>query len=74
MAEYRRNLFSVLDGLFDAQTDQDWVLLADMLEYELIPALEEWEQIIQLIVVTSDADQAVSEYAGDMDVQPELIG
>jgi hypothetical protein len=74
VAEYRRNLFSVLDGLFNAQTDQDWVLLADMLEYELIPALEEWEQIIQLIMVTSDAEQAISEHADVMDAQSELVG
>ena len=73
VAEYRRNLFSILDGLFNAQTDQDWVLLADMLEFELIPALEEWEQIVQLIMVTTDAEQALGEYADVMDAQAEFV-
>lgn len=65
VAECRRNLFSILDGLFEAQTDQDWVLLADMLEYELIPALEDWEQVIQLV---AESSKTVEEFENQIDV------
>lgn len=66
VAESRRQLFSVLDGMIQAQTDQDWVLMADMLEYELIPALEEWRQIIPAIQEKTAADQPVP-------VEPDLV-
>ncbi len=66
VAESRRKLFAVLDNMFDAQTDQDWVLLADMLEYELTPALEDWRQIIYTILEQTTSDQIV-------EVGPELV-
>jgi hypothetical protein len=50
VAENRRKLFEVLDGMIEAQTNQDWILLADLLEYELIPVLEDWRQIIPIIL------------------------
>ncbi len=50
VAECRRELFSTLDAMIEAQSDQDWVLMADMLEYELIPNLEEWRRIIPEIL------------------------
>ena len=36
----------LLQEMCDVMSDQDWLLLADLLEYELIPACEEWEQIV----------------------------
>ncbi len=50
VAENRRRLFEVLDGMIEAQTNHDWVLMADLLEYELVPILEDWRQIIPLIL------------------------
>jgi hypothetical protein len=50
VAENRRRLFEVLDGMIEAQTNQDWILLADLLEYELVPILEDWRQIIPSIL------------------------
>jgi hypothetical protein len=50
VAECRRELFGTLDAMIEAQSDQDWVLMADMLEYELIPNLEEWRRIIPEIL------------------------
>jgi hypothetical protein len=50
VAENRRRLFEVLDSMIEAQTNQDWILLADLLEYELVPILEDWRQIIPIIL------------------------
>ncbi len=65
VGESRRKLFSVLDNMIDAQTDQDWVLMADMLEYELIPVLEDWRRIIPAILEKTIDEETVA-------VQPEL--
>ncbi|SBV94779.1 conserved hypothetical protein [uncultured delta proteobacterium] len=40
------SLDKLLIEMCDVMTEQDWLLLADLLEYEFIPACEEWEQII----------------------------
>jgi len=32
--------------MHSAQIDQDWVMLSDLLEYELIPIIENWINII----------------------------
>lgn len=50
VAENRRRLFEVLDSMIEAQTNQDWILLADLLEYELIPTLEDWRYIVPAIL------------------------
>jgi hypothetical protein len=39
-------LMPILDNLYRAQKDEDWVLLTDLLEYELSPVLKEWAQLI----------------------------
>lgn len=65
VGESRRKLFSVLDNMIDAQTDQDWVLMADMLEYELIPILEDWRNIIPAILEKTADEETVA-------VAPEL--
>ena len=36
---------------------EDWILLADLLEYELIPASENWKQIIQSLRETIRQNQ-----------------
>ncbi|MBU1652852.1 hypothetical protein KKA00_11570, partial [bacterium] len=62
IAESRRALFAVLDNMIDAQSDQDWVLLADLLEYELIPALHDWRQIIpEILKLTQPQNKPVKE-------------
>lgn len=42
----QESLLPVLDNMHSAQKNEDWIALADMLEYELIPALEEWSELI----------------------------
>lgn len=61
VAENRRKMFEVLDGMIEAQTNQDWVLLADLLEYELIPILEDWRQIIPVILGETQTEISESE-------------
>ena len=36
----------VVDEMLSVQEDQDWVLLADVLEYDLVPALRPWLDIL----------------------------
>lgn len=35
-----------LSEMCDVMGEQDWLLLADLLEYEFMPACEEWEQVV----------------------------
>jgi hypothetical protein len=42
-------LHKVLTSMHDAQKNSDWVLLADLLEYELIENLEEWQNSLPAI-------------------------
>ena len=44
--ETTAGLDKILLEMCDVMGEQDWFLLADLLEYEFIPACEEWEQII----------------------------
>lgn len=44
--EITTSLDRLLAEMGDVMSDQDWLLLADLLEYEFYPACEEWDQII----------------------------
>jgi len=39
-------LDKLLSEMCDVMGEQDWLLLADLLEYEFIPACDEWEQVV----------------------------
>lgn len=39
-------LDKLLSEMCEVMGEQDWLLLADLLEYEFTPACEEWEQIV----------------------------
>ncbi len=56
VAESRRSIFTALDGIIEAQTDQDWVLLADIMEFELTPSLAMWREVIQMILEKTAVD------------------
>ena len=52
-----------LSGLFTEMTEvlsnEDWILLADLLEYEFLPAVNRWKKVVALLredVRTSDKD------------------
>ena len=38
-----------MDQMLKVQEDEDWVMLADLLEYELIPLLKEWNEILAVL-------------------------
>ena len=46
LAEVSTTLDSLLTEMADVMTDQDWLLLADLLEYEFHPACEEWNRVL----------------------------
>ena len=45
--EKLEGLRALLDKMIHAQENQDWVMLADLLEYELVPVLKEWEDMFR---------------------------
>ena len=47
----------LLGEMSEALESEDWILLADLLEYELIPASENWKQIIQSLRETIRQNQ-----------------
>jgi len=42
-------LLSIIKEIVVSQENNDWIMLADLIEYELIPILKEWAQIIEFI-------------------------
>ena len=42
---WRDSMTALLDELIESQQNQDWVLLADLLEYELCERLDQWSAI-----------------------------
>jgi len=42
------SLETLLIEMCDVMGEQDWLLLADLLEYEFSPACEEWEEIVNI--------------------------
>ncbi|KUJ96863.1 MAG: hypothetical protein PWR24_60 [Desulfonauticus sp.] len=39
-------LSDLFTEILDVQKNEDWILLADLIEYELLPHLEEWKKIV----------------------------
>lgn len=48
--ELQKQLLSITKEVSDSQAKKDWVMLADLLEYELTPYLEEWQSVLPLFV------------------------
>lgn len=48
VAEYVNSLNGILQEIVNAQEGSDPVLLADIIEYDLVPHLEEWKEIYTL--------------------------
>ncbi|ABB37365.1 hypothetical protein Dde_0564 [Oleidesulfovibrio alaskensis G20] len=40
---------SLLGEMTEVMENEDWILLADLLEYEFLPAVDKWKQVIHLI-------------------------
>ncbi|CAK7042585.1 MAG: hypothetical protein DELT_02890 [Desulfovibrio sp.] len=41
------NLDRLLTEMSEVMNDQDWLLLADLLEYEFLPACNDWDKVLQ---------------------------
>ena len=39
-------LTDLMSQMLEANKNQDWVLLADLLEYEMLPFYKDWEKIL----------------------------
>lgn len=46
-ADCSKQISSLLSEMTDVLEQEDWIMLADLLEYELIPACERWNIIIE---------------------------
>ena len=42
-------MLSLVKEMLEAQEEEDWVLLADLLQYDLVETLHQWQDIIPLI-------------------------
>ncbi len=47
--ESTKELSSLLSEMSDVLENEDWILLADLLEYEFTPVCESWKKVIQLL-------------------------
>ena len=47
------SITAMLDEMIEAQTQRDIILLADLIEYEMIPTLEDWKMFMALMVASS---------------------
>ena len=43
------NLEHNIREMWNAQQEEDWIMLSDLLEYELLPMMEGWKEILPLI-------------------------
>ncbi len=50
--EISEKFASILDEMIQAQTDRDEILSADLIEYEMIPLLEDWAGILDILKST----------------------
>ena len=46
LSKRQANLTNLMSQMLEANKNQDWVLLADILEYEMIPFYKEWQTIL----------------------------
>ncbi|MEF2146326.1 MAG: hypothetical protein V3573_12850 [Desulfovibrionaceae bacterium] len=51
-------LSTLFSEMTEVLSNEDWVLLADLLEYEFLPAVAKWEKVIELL--RQDIDQAAA--------------
>ncbi len=47
LEEDYQKLINLMDEMLDVQEDEDWILLADLIEYELAPLMESWKDIAE---------------------------
>lgn len=50
VSDRQKKLLDLSRDLHKAQVEKDWVMLADLLEYELVPHLQEWSQLFPVLM------------------------
>lgn len=50
VSDRQKKLLDLTGDLHKAQVEKDWVMLADQLEYELVPLLQEWLQLFPVLM------------------------
>lgn len=46
-SRYLRDLQDLLEEMLETSEDEDYVMLADLMEYELLPMVQEWQTMLQ---------------------------
>ena len=46
LEERQKKLNELMGQMLEANKNQDWVLMADLLEYEMVPFYEEWQKVL----------------------------
>jgi hypothetical protein len=46
-AHYKK-LIDLIDEMLEVQEDEDWILLADLIEYELTPIINKWKEFLSI--------------------------
>ena len=59
VGQFRERITVVLDEIITTQNNQDWIMLADLLEYELMPILEDWSNVSQKLAMQLQSNLAV---------------
>ncbi len=49
LEERQKKLTDLMAQMLEANQNQDWVLMADLLEYEMIPFYEDWQEVLSTI-------------------------
>ena len=49
LAERQKKLTDLMSQMLEANQNQDWVLMADLMEYEMIPFYKDWEAVLSRI-------------------------
>ncbi len=58
MDEQMQRVSGLLDEILEAQNQRDMILIADLIEYELIPMMDTWEQFMLQIQARGKVDAA----------------
>jgi hypothetical protein len=49
VAEFLKRFQDLLDEMLQVYEEEDYILLADLMEYELLPMVQEWQKILSLL-------------------------
>ena len=49
VSDFLKRFQSLLDEMLQVSEEEDYILLADLMEYELLPMVQEWQKILSLL-------------------------